>query len=186
MRVLGTAIEIIGIQTPTTASRSGSFRCGLARTRPASKTHSLRGRRSTLGWPRSTMGSAATQQPPRVRANRISVPIYEIHCLRPCQMTGLAGRLPLSNGRKRRAMRPSRSRTITSLLAAIAAGSAISAMIGAPTAIAAPPPPCAADQTMDPNGNCVNIPTQVPNNTPTNQGGNQGGMGSGGRGGYGY
>jgi hypothetical protein len=86
-------------------------------------------------------------------------------------------------------MRATRSRTITSLLAAVGAGFAVSAMIGAPTAIAAPPPPCAAGQTMDPNGNCVNIPTQVPKNTPGNQGGNQGGMGgmgSGGRGGYGY
>ena len=78
-------------------------------------------------------------------------------------------------------MRATRSRTITSLLAAVGAGFAVSAMIGAPTAIAAPPLPCAAGQTMDPNGNCVNIPTQVPN-TPRNQGG----MGSGGHGGYGY
>ena len=79
-------------------------------------------------------------------------------------------------------MRATRSRTITSLLAAVGAGFAVSAIIGAPTAIAAPPPPCAAGQTMDPNGNCVNIPTQVPSNTPRNQGG----MGSGGHGGYGY
>ena len=79
-------------------------------------------------------------------------------------------------------MRATRSRTITSLLAAVGAGFAVSAIIGAPTAIAAPPPPCAAGQTMDPNGNCVNIPTQVPNNAPRSQGG----MGSGGHGGYGY
>jgi hypothetical protein len=35
---------------------------------------------------------------------------------------------------------------------------------------------------MDPNGNCITIPTQTPHNNPANQGG----MGTGGRGGYGY
>ena len=48
---------------------------------------------------------------------------------------GLAANTPLSNSVKSRDMRPT-SRTITSLLAAVGAGFAVSAMIGAPIAVA--------------------------------------------------
>ena len=42
----------------------------------------------------------AVLEPLAGQAAQLSVPIYDIRCLRPCQMTGLAGNLPFSNGRK--------------------------------------------------------------------------------------
>ena len=71
-------------------------------------------------------------------------------------------------------MRPTRSRTITSLLAAVGAGFAVSAMIGAPAAIAQV---CEPGQ-VEIDGQC-NVPNNA-NNVPAPQNGTGGpGMGSG-------
>ena len=70
-------------------------------------------------------------------------------------------------------MRATRSRTITSLLAAVGAGFAVSAMIGAPAAVAQV---CEAGQVVI-DGQC-NVPDNNANNVPAPPGGP--GMGSGG------
>jgi hypothetical protein len=76
-------------------------------------------------------------------------------------------------------MRAVKSRT-TSLLAAVGAAFAVSAMIGAPIAIA-DPLPCADGQTLDESGNCVDMQPQNTNNTPDhpNNTGSGGGTGHG-------
>ena len=74
-------------------------------------------------------------------------------------------------------MRATRSRTITPLLAAVGAGFAVSAMIGAPTAIAQPGTiDCQAGQVVI-DGQC-SVPDSNANNVPAPPGGP--GMGSGG------
>ncbi len=60
-------------------------------------------------------------------------------------------------------MRPTRSRTITSLLAAVGAGFAVSAMIGAPAAIAQPGTIDCQDGQIVIDGQC-NVPQVDPNN----------------------
>ena len=73
-------------------------------------------------------------------------------------------------------MRPTRSRTITSLLAAVGAGFAVSAMIGAPTAIAQV---CEPGQ-IEIDGQCT-VPDNNANNVPAPPDGTGGpGMDSGG------
>ena len=58
-------------------------------------------------------------------------------------------------------MRPTKSRTITSLLAAVGAGFAVSAMIGAPISVAQV---CEPGQ-VDNNGQCT-VPDKNANNVP--------------------
>ena len=78
-------------------------------------------------------------------------------------------------------MRPTRSQTITSLLAAIGAGFAVSAMIGAPTAVAQPDIACEGGQVVI-DGQC-NVPDVNANNLPApGMGGGMPGMGGGGPG----
>jgi hypothetical protein len=79
-------------------------------------------------------------------------------------------------------MRPTRSRTITSLLAAAGAGFAVSVMIGAPTAVAQPGDTACAPGQVVIDGQC-NVPDNA-NNVPAPQDGSGGmpGMGSGGPG----
>jgi hypothetical protein len=73
-------------------------------------------------------------------------------------------------------MRATRSRTITSLLAAVAAGFAVSAMIGAPTAVAQV---CEPGQ-IEIDGQCT-VPDNNANNVPAPQDGTGGpGMDGGG------
>ena len=73
-------------------------------------------------------------------------------------------------------MRPTKSRTITSLLAAIGAGFAASAMIGAPTAGAQPDIACEGGQVVI-DGQC-NVPDVNANNRPApGMGGGMPGMG---------
>jgi hypothetical protein len=60
-------------------------------------------------------------------------------------------------------MRPTSSRTITSLLAAVGAGFAVSAMIGAPAAIAQPGTIDCLDGQIVIDGQC-NVPQVDPNN----------------------
>jgi hypothetical protein len=73
-------------------------------------------------------------------------------------------------------MRPTRSRTITSLLAAIVAGFAVSAMIGAPAAVAQV---CEPGQ-VEIDGQCT-VPDNNMNNVPAPPDGTGGpGMDSGG------
>src|SRR6476659_9853866 len=82
---------------------------------------------------------------------------------------------PLLQAEKRRAMRPTRSRTITSLLAAVGAGFALSAMIGAPTAVAQQ---CEPGQ-VEIDGQCT-VPDNNANNVPAPPDGSSGpGMGGG-------
>ena len=72
-------------------------------------------------------------------------------------------------------MRPTRSRTITSLLAAVGAGFAVSAMIGAPAAVAQV---CEPGQ-VEIDGQCT-VPDSNANNVPAPPDGTGGsGMGSG-------
>ena len=83
-------------------------------------------------------------------------------------------------------MRPTKSRTITSLMAAIGAGFALSAMIGAPAAVAQPDIACEGGQVVI-DGQCSvpNNANNVPAPPPPNGTGGPG-MGSGGHsGGYG-
>ena len=75
-------------------------------------------------------------------------------------------------------MRPTKSRTITSLLAAIGAGFAVSAMIGAPAAVAQPDIACEGGQVVI-DGQC-NVPDNNMNMVPASPGGP--GMGGGGPG----
>jgi len=76
-------------------------------------------------------------------------------------------------------MRATRSRIITSLLAAVGAGFAVSAMIGAPAAVAQPDIACEPGQVVI-DGQC-NVPDNNANNVPAPQGGMGGpGMGGGG------
>jgi hypothetical protein len=104
-------------------------------------------------------------------------------------------------------MRPTRSRTITSLLAAVGAGFAVSALIGAPTAVAQPGTidcqdgqividgqcnvPSSIDSTSDalglPNGTVNDIVPSLPQSgSVLDQGGGSfGGGGGGGGGGHG-
>ena len=74
-------------------------------------------------------------------------------------------------------MRAIRSRTITSLLAAVGAGFAVAAMIGAPTAVAQV---CEGGQVVI-DGQCnVNVPDNNANNVPAPPDGTGGpGMGGG-------
>jgi hypothetical protein len=75
-------------------------------------------------------------------------------------------------------MRPTRPRTITSLLAAVGAGFAVSATIGAPAAVAQPGDTACAPGQVVMDGQC-NVPNN-PNNVPAPQNGTGGpGMGSG-------
>ena len=74
-------------------------------------------------------------------------------------------------------MRPTRSRTITSLLAAVGAGFAVSAMIGAPTAVAQPGNTACEPGQVVIDGQC-NVPGNNMNIGPASPGGP--GMGSGG------
>src|SRR5262249_9497043 len=98
----------------------------------------------------------------------------------------LGSRTPASG--KRRAMRPTKSRTITSLLAAVGAGFAVSAIIGAPAAVAQPDIVCEPGQVVI-DGQC-NVPDNSANNVPAPQdrtggsgmGGGDSGMGGGGHG----
>ena len=89
-------------------------------------------------------------------------------------------------------MRPTRSRTITSLLAAVGAGFAVSAMIGAPAAVAqvCEPGQVIIDGQCSVPGNNMNIPAAPPDGTggpgmgsggPV-MGGGDSGMGGGGHG----
>jgi len=71
-------------------------------------------------------------------------------------------------------MRPTKSRTITSLFAAVGAGFAVSAMIGAPSAVAQPDIACEGGQVVI-DGQC-NVPDVSANNLPAP------GMGDGGPG----
>ena len=80
-------------------------------------------------------------------------------------------------------MRPTRSRTITSLLAAVGAGFAVSAMIGAPAAIAQVCEPGQVEidgQCTVPDTNANNVPAP-PDGTGGSgmMGGGDSGMGSG-------
>src|SRR5262245_4135610 len=80
---------------------------------------------------------------------------------------------------KRRATRPTKSRTITSLLAAVGAGFAVPAIIGAPAAVAQPDIVCEPGQVVI-DGQC-NVPDTNANNVPAPQDGTGGpGMDSGG------
>ena len=109
-------------------------------------------------------------------------------------------------------MRPTRSRTITSLLAAVGAGFAVSAMIGAPAAIAQPGTidcqdgqividgqcnvPSSMDSTSDalglPNGTVNDVVPSLPQSGSVldqgggNFGGGGGSVGGGGGGGHGH
>ena len=75
-------------------------------------------------------------------------------------------------------MRPTKSRTITSLLAAVGAGFAVSAIIGAPAAVAQPGDTACAPGQVVIDGQC-NVPDNA-NNVPAPQDGTGGpGMGSG-------
>jgi hypothetical protein len=75
-------------------------------------------------------------------------------------------------------MRPTRPRTITSLLAAVGAGFAVSATIGAPAAVAQPGDTACAPGQVVMDGQC-NVPNNA-NNVPAPQNGTGGpGMGSG-------
>ena len=67
-------------------------------------------------------------------------------------------------------MRPTRSRTITSLLAAVGAGFAVSAMIGAPTAVAQPGDTACAPGQVVIDGQC-NVPDNNTNIAPAPPGG---------------
>ena len=62
-------------------------------------------------------------------------------------------------------MRATRSRIITSLLAAVGAGFAVSAMIGAPAAVAQPDIACEPGQVVI-DGQC-NVPDVNANNLPS-------------------
>jgi len=66
-------------------------------------------------------------------------------------------------------MRATRSRIITSLLAAVGAGFAVSAMIGAPAAVAQPDIACEPGQVVI-DGQC-NVPENNANNVPAAPGG---------------
>ena len=66
-------------------------------------------------------------------------------------------------------MRATRSRIITSLLAAVGAGFAVSAMIGAPAAVAQPDIACEPVQVVI-DGQC-NVPENNANNVPAAPGG---------------
>ena len=66
-------------------------------------------------------------------------------------------------------MRATRSRIITSLLAVVGAGFAVSAMIGAPAAVAQPDIACEPGQVVI-DGQC-NVPENNANNVPAAQGG---------------
>ncbi len=75
-------------------------------------------------------------------------------------------------------MRPTRPRTITSLLAAVGAGFAVSATIGAPAAVAQPGDTACAPGQVVMDGQC-NVPNNA-NNVPAPQNGTgEPGMGSG-------
>lgn len=80
-------------------------------------------------------------------------------------------------------MRATRSRTITSLLAALGAGFAVSAMIGAPTAVAGPNTIDCQDGQIVIDGQCK-VPdtnaSKVP--APPPHSGGTGGYGTGGHG----
>ena len=79
-------------------------------------------------------------------------------------------------------MRPTKSRTITSLLAAIGAGFAVSGMIGAPTAVAQPGDTACEPGQVVIDGQC-NVPDVNANNLPAPGMGSGGpGMGGGGAG----
>ena len=80
-------------------------------------------------------------------------------------------------------MRPTRSRTITSLLAAVGAGFAVSAMIGAPAAVAQPGDTACEPGQVVIDGQC-NVPDNNMNMVPASPGGP--GMGGPGMGGGGY
>ena len=83
---------------------------------------------------------------------------------------------------KRRAMRATRSRTITSLLTAVGAGLAVSAMIGAPAAVAQPGDTACEPGQVVIDGQC-NVPDVNANNLPApGMGGGMPGMGGGGPG----
>ncbi len=74
-------------------------------------------------------------------------------------------------------MRPTRSQTITALLAAVGAGFAVSAMIGAPAAVAQPGDIACEPGQVVIDGQC-NVPDNNMNIVPAPPGGP--GMGSGG------
>jgi hypothetical protein len=86
-------------------------------------------------------------------------------------------------------MRPTRSRTITSLLTAVGAGFAVSAMIGAPAAVAQPGNTACEPGQVVIDSQC-NVPDITANNVPAPQdgrggpgmGGGDSGMGGGGHG----
>ena len=78
-------------------------------------------------------------------------------------------------------MRPTRSRTIASLLATVGAGFAVCTFIGAPTAVAEPNIVCEPGQVVI-DGQC-SVPDDNANNVPAPQDGTGGpGMGGGGSG----
>src|SRR4029079_4442784 len=92
-----------------------------------------------------------------------------IRCFRPGETQVyllLCGSLAVE---KRRAMRATRSRIITSLLAVVGAGFAVSAMIGAPAAVAQPDIACEPVQVVI-DGQC-NVPENNANNVPAAPGG---------------
>ena len=66
-------------------------------------------------------------------------------------------------------MRPTKSRTITSLFAAVGAGFAVFAMIGAPPAVAQPDIACEGGQVVI-DGQCT-VPDSNVNNAPAPPGG---------------
>jgi len=79
-------------------------------------------------------------------------------------------------------MRPTRSRTITSLLAAVGAGFAVSAMIGAPTAVAQVCEPGQVEidgQCTVPDNNANNVPAPPDGTGGSGMGGGDSGMGGG-------
>ena len=79
-------------------------------------------------------------------------------------------------------MRPTRSRTITSLLAAVGAGFAVSAMIGAPAAVAQVCEPGQVEidgQCTVPDNNANNVPAPPDGSGGPVMGGGDSGMGGG-------
>ena len=79
-------------------------------------------------------------------------------------------------------MRPARSRTITSLLAAVGAGFAVSAMIGAPAAVAQVCEPGQVEidgQCTVPDNNANNIPAPPDGTGGSGMGGGDSAMGGG-------
>ena len=79
-------------------------------------------------------------------------------------------------------MRPTRSRTITSLLAVVGAGFAVSAMIGAPAAVAQVCEPGQVEidgQCTVPDNNANNVPAPPDGSGGPVMGGGDSGMGGG-------